>query len=63
MGVRLPMFFQQEASVRLTVVTLQHILDVALAVERLAAEQEIGQYPLVAVLLQGAPAYVQPPLR
>ena len=54
MGVRLPMFFQQEASVRLTVVTLQHILDVALAVERLAAEQEIGQYPLVAVLLQGA---------
>ena len=35
--------------------------DVALAVERLAAEQEIGQYPLVAVLLQGAPAHVQPP--
>lgn len=43
------------------VALFQHLLYVALAVERLAAEQEIGQYPLVAVLLQGAPAHVQPP--
>lgn len=61
-GIRLPMFFYlPQASVCLAVVTFQHLLDVALAVERLAAEQEIGQYPLVAVLLQGTPAHVQPP--
>lgn len=47
-GIRLPMFFYlPQASVCLAVVTFQHLLDVALAVERLAAEQEIGQYPLV----------------